>query len=101
MPFRVRATGFGGCKLPTDIYYIISSWLCILHKGQGLFYHYFWPYQPSIRELMSFDKRQLVLHVMYRFDTGGLENGVVNLINHVPTGAYRHTVGLLDRRFRN
>ena len=29
---------------------------------------------------------------MYRFDTGGLENGVVNLINHMPTQAYRHVV---------
>jgi len=29
---------------------------------------------------------------MYRFDTGGLENGVVNLINHMPAGAYRHVV---------
>lgn len=29
---------------------------------------------------------------MYRFDTGGLENGVVNLINHMPTQAYRHAV---------
>ena len=29
---------------------------------------------------------------MYRFDTGGLENGVVNLINHMPPEAYRHAV---------
>jgi sugar transferase (PEP-CTERM/EpsH1 system associated) len=34
----------------------------------------------------------LVAHVMFRFDTGGLENGVVNLINHMPRGAYRHLV---------
>lgn len=34
----------------------------------------------------------LVLHAVYRFDTGGLENGVVNLINHMPVGAYRHAV---------
>ncbi|MBK9237020.1 MAG: TIGR03088 family PEP-CTERM/XrtA system glycosyltransferase [Rhodoferax sp.] len=38
------------------------------------------------------DTRPLVLHVMYRFDTGGLENGVVNLINHMPADAYRHAV---------
>ncbi len=31
-------------------------------------------------------------HVLYRFDVGGLENGVVNLINHMPHGAYRHMV---------
>jgi sugar transferase (PEP-CTERM/EpsH1 system associated) len=38
------------------------------------------------------DARPLVLHVVYRFDTGGLENGVVNLINHMPGTAYRHAV---------
>ena len=41
---------------------------------------------------MEGDARPLVLHVMYRFDTGGLENGVVNLINHMPAHAYRHAV---------
>ena len=41
---------------------------------------------------MHGDARPLVLHVVYRFDTGGLENGVVNLINHMPAGAYRHAV---------
>lgn len=34
----------------------------------------------------------LVVHVMHRFDTGGLENGVVNLINHLPPQAFRHMV---------
>ncbi len=29
---------------------------------------------------------------MHRFDTGGLENGVVNLINHMPAEAYRHAI---------
>lgn len=38
------------------------------------------------------DPRPLVAHVMYRFDVGGLENGVVNLINHMPADAYRHAV---------
>lgn len=38
------------------------------------------------------DPRPLVVHVMYRFDVGGLENGVVNLINHMPEGAYRHGI---------
>ena len=36
--------------------------------------------------------RPLVAHVVYRFDTGGLENGIVNLINHMPANAYRHAV---------
>ena len=36
--------------------------------------------------------RPLVAHVVYRFDTGGLENGLVNLINHMPADRYRHAV---------
>ncbi len=41
---------------------------------------------------MHVDHRPLVLHVVYRFDVGGLENGIVNLINHMPAHAYRHAV---------
>ena len=40
----------------------------------------------------SVDQRRLVVHVVYRFDVGGLENGVVNLINHMPATAWRHVV---------
>jgi len=32
------------------------------------------------------------MHILHRFDTGGLENGIVNLINHMPRDAYRHMV---------
>ena len=45
-----------------------------------------------MRGLDRDDGRPLVLHLVYRFDTGGLENGVVNLINHLPESAYRHAV---------
>ncbi|MFN3884532.1 MAG: TIGR03088 family PEP-CTERM/XrtA system glycosyltransferase [Rhodocyclaceae bacterium] len=38
------------------------------------------------------DARPLVLHVFYRFDVGGLENGIVNLINRLPEQAYRHAI---------
>lgn len=38
------------------------------------------------------DSRPLIAHVVYRFDTGGLENGVVNLINNLPADKYRHAV---------
>ncbi len=31
-------------------------------------------------------------HIVYCFDTGGLENGIVNLINHMPADTYRHAV---------
>lgn len=42
---------------------------------------------------MSIDgRRPLVMHVVYRFATGGLENGVANLINRMPAGAYRHAI---------
>lgn len=41
---------------------------------------------------MSDDRPPLVMHVLHRFDIGGLENGVVNLINHMPLAAYRHMV---------
>lgn len=41
---------------------------------------------------MAADPRPLVMHLVYRFDTGGLENGVVNLIDHMPESAYRHMV---------
>lgn len=38
------------------------------------------------------DPRPLVAHVMNRFDVGGLENGVVNLINRLPADRFRHAV---------
>ncbi len=38
------------------------------------------------------DPRPLIAHVVFRFDIGGLENGVVNLINGLPDGEFRHTV---------
>lgn len=38
------------------------------------------------------ERLPLVTHIVYRFDTGGLENGVVNLLNHLPTSAFRHQV---------
>ena len=38
------------------------------------------------------DPRPLVAHVLHRFDVGGLENGVVNLINRLPAERFRHAV---------
>jgi sugar transferase (PEP-CTERM/EpsH1 system associated) len=38
------------------------------------------------------DPRPLIAHVVYRFDVGGLENGVVNLINRMPHDRWRHAV---------
>ena len=33
-----------------------------------------------------------IVHVVHRFDTGGMENGMVNLFNTLPPGRFRHTV---------
>lgn len=38
------------------------------------------------------DSRPLVVHVIHRFATGGLENGLVNLINRMPPQTCRHAV---------
>ncbi len=34
----------------------------------------------------------LVVHVIHRLGIGGLENGVINLINHMPPERYRHAI---------
>ncbi len=36
--------------------------------------------------------RPLVAHVLYRFSIGGIENGVVNLINHLPEERFKHAI---------
>ena len=34
----------------------------------------------------------LVAHIIHRLDVGGMENGLVNLINHMPADRYRHAI---------
>lgn len=34
----------------------------------------------------------LIAHVIYRLDVGGLENGLVNIINGLPEGKFRHVI---------
>lgn len=34
----------------------------------------------------------LIVHIIYRLAVGGLENGLVNLINHMPPKRYRHAI---------
>jgi sugar transferase (PEP-CTERM/EpsH1 system associated) len=36
--------------------------------------------------------RPHIVHVIYRFAMGGLENGLVNLVNGLPVDAWRHTI---------
>lgn len=44
----------------------------------------------------SDDPRPLVVHVLYRLQVGGLENGVVNLIDQMPHQDYRHAIVCLS-----
>lgn len=34
----------------------------------------------------------LIVHVIYRLDYGGLENGLINLINNMPADEFRHAI---------
>ena len=45
---------------------------------------------PAVGE--AADARPLIVHVVYRFAVGGLENGIVNLINHMDPGRWRHAI---------
>ena len=49
------------------------------------------------------DQRPLIAHVIYQLSVGGLENGIVNLINRLEPGLYRHAVVCLSdySAFRN
>jgi sugar transferase (PEP-CTERM/EpsH1 system associated) len=38
----------------------------------------------------------LVAHIIFRLDVGGMENGLINLINHMPAERYRHAIVCLD-----
>ncbi|MEQ8803721.1 MAG: glycosyltransferase, partial [Haliea sp.] len=38
------------------------------------------------------DAPPLVVHIIYALGTGGLENGLVNIINRSPPGRYRHAI---------
>lgn len=41
--------------------------------------------------------RLTVVHVVFSFNVGGLENGIVNLINHMDAARFRHVVVALTR----
>jgi sugar transferase (PEP-CTERM/EpsH1 system associated) len=38
------------------------------------------------------DPRPLIAHIVFRFDYGGMENGIVNLVNALPAGEFRHAI---------
>jgi sugar transferase (PEP-CTERM/EpsH1 system associated) len=37
-------------------------------------------------------RRPLIAHVVFRFDYGGLENGIVNIVNGLPAGEFDHAI---------
>ncbi len=41
---------------------------------------------------MTNNQSPLVAHIIHRLDYGGLENGLVNLINHIPPNRYHHAI---------
>ncbi|WP_447968787.1 TIGR03088 family PEP-CTERM/XrtA system glycosyltransferase [Nitrospira sp. M1] len=43
-------------------------------------------------ERKSHDAPPIILHLVFRLAMGGLENGLVNLINHMPADRYRHVI---------
>jgi sugar transferase (PEP-CTERM/EpsH1 system associated) len=49
-------------------------------------------FNPKSGGPMTAQLRPLVLHVVYRFSIGGLENGVVNLVNRMSAQDWRHGV---------
>lgn len=42
--------------------------------------------------MIADDPRPLIAHVVHRFGVGGLENGLVNLINGLPRAQWRHLI---------
>lgn len=52
---------------------------------------------------MKKTKPPLIAHIIFKLGTGGLENGLVNLINNIPQDKYRHAVICMTNftEFRN
>src|SRR5438034_8437422 len=53
----------------------------------------FQPVEPPKAEAISGTSgTPLIAHVIYGLKTGGVENGLVNLINHMPADRFRHAI---------
>ena len=46
----------------------------------------------SVVAATRFGGAPLIAHVIHRLDTGGLENGLINLINRIPAERFRHAI---------
>ncbi|MBA4141475.1 MAG: TIGR03088 family PEP-CTERM/XrtA system glycosyltransferase [Nitrosospira sp.] len=59
---------------------------------------------PGVKIVSNAQRPPLIVHVIYHLGIGGLENGLVNLINHIPPDRYRHAIvclkGYSDFRLR-
>ena len=45
---------------------------------------------------MSEDPRPLILHVIHHLYMGGMENGLVNLLNRMPDSRFRHAIACVE-----
>jgi len=45
---------------------------------------------------MTTDSRPLILHVIHHLMMGGMENGLVNLINNMPESRFRHAIACVE-----
>ncbi len=50
------------------------------------------PAQPLSARSAPAERAPLIAHIIYRLDVGGMENGLVNLINAIPAQRYRHAI---------
>ncbi|HEY0063611.1 MAG TPA: TIGR03088 family PEP-CTERM/XrtA system glycosyltransferase [Telluria sp.] len=41
---------------------------------------------------ITFDRPRLVVHLVQQLEVGGIENGLINLIRHMPADRYRHAI---------
>lgn len=48
--------------------------------------------RPRVTDTSESADAPLIAHVIYRFDVGGMENGIVNLLNRIPVARYRHAI---------
>lgn len=54
--------------------------------------------EPRAPSKASGDRPLRVLHVIHGLQRGGLENGVINLVNRLPTDQFAHSICCLDHR---
>jgi sugar transferase (PEP-CTERM/EpsH1 system associated) len=59
-------------------------------RGEYEFHHHRLYLAALLRSMNT--ERPLIAHVVHHFGVGGLENGVVNLINHLSRDRWRHAV---------